>query len=62
MVTEYYFNTRTGRVERGKKSGWQDLMGPYASADEAARAYEIARGRTEEADEADREWKEEWEG
>lgn len=60
MGEQYYFNTRTGRVERGKQSGWQDRMGPYASAGEARKAYEIARERNVRADEAEKKWEEAW--
>ncbi|MGO1591818.1 MAG: hypothetical protein ACTHW1_04735 [Ancrocorticia sp.] len=60
MGTEYYFNTRTGSVEKGKKSGWQDRMGPYVSPEEALRAYKIARERTKRADDDEAAWKEAW--
>ncbi|MFT3942939.1 MAG: hypothetical protein QM705_03835 [Ancrocorticia sp.] len=60
MEGEYYLNTRTGEVEKGKRSGWRDRMGPYASAEEAARAFEIARERNAASDTAEKRWREEW--
>ncbi len=36
----------------------KDRLGPYSSREEAERAIEKARERTEEEDERDREWKE----
>ncbi len=33
-----------------------NLMGPYDSPEEAARAYEIAAARTEKWDQEDEEW------
>ncbi|WP_237767675.1 MULTISPECIES: hypothetical protein [unclassified Serinicoccus] len=55
---EYWFNTKSGQVQRGDdpdlpRSG--DLMGPYDSEQEASRAYEIAAAKTEKWDEEDRE-------
>ncbi|WP_084037910.1 hypothetical protein [Demequina sp. NBRC 110053] len=57
-ATEYWFNTRTRMVEKGRQSSWEHLMGPYSSEAEAARALEKAQQRTEEWDEDDREWRE----
>lgn len=37
---EFWFNTRTGEVERGKQSIAMDRLGPFATADEAAHAKE----------------------
>lgn len=55
----YWYNLRTGQVEtEGSKSRGEDLMGPYATHDEAAHALQKARERTEEWDEADRRWNE----
>ena len=56
---EFWFNMVTRQVEEGKVSPGADRMGPYASAEEAAQAFEIARERTEAADEADRDWADE---
>ena len=54
---EYYFNTRTRMVEKGRQSAWEDLMGPYASADEAQQAIAKAQERVDAWDEEDAAWK-----
>lgn len=57
--TQYWFNVRTGRVETVyDKSQAKDLLGPYPSHADAARALERARERTEAWDEEDRRWRE----
>ena len=50
---DYWFNVKTGQVEKGHQSRGANLMGPYDSAEEAARAYEIAREKTERWDAED---------
>ena len=56
-MTEYWFNTRTGRVEETEeRSPSRDVLGPYASRAEAERALEIARQRTEQWDAEDAAW------
>ena len=52
----YWFNQRTGQVEFGPKSIALDRLGPFDSAEEAARAEQIIaerarRLREEEAEE-----------
>jgi hypothetical protein len=52
----YWFNQRTGQVEVGPKSIALDRLGPFDSAEEAARAEKIIaerarRLREEEAEE-----------
>ena len=55
----FWFNTRTGQVETDEDKGQgKDLMGPYASREEAANALASARQRTEAWDEEDRRWRE----
>lgn len=55
---EYYFNTRTGQVEQVTDKGQgKDLLGPYASREEAEQALATANQRTEEWDREDREWR-----
>jgi hypothetical protein len=49
----WYFDTSTGEVTQGKKSGWDTRMGPYSSKAEAERALKTAHARTEAADEWD---------
>lgn len=61
MEGEYYLNTRTGEVEKGKRSGWQYRMGPYPTAEAAAQAFEIARERNAASDAAEKQWREAWE-
>ncbi|MDO5662408.1 MAG: SPOR domain-containing protein [Brachybacterium sp.] len=57
-MAEYYFNIVTHQVEEGRQSHGSDLMGPYASREEAARALENARERNVQWDDEDREWNE----
>ena len=51
---EYWFNTRTRMVEKGRQSSWEHLMGPYATFEEAAGALEIAQHRNEAWEDDDR--------
>ncbi|TQL03880.1 SPOR domain-containing protein [Cellulomonas sp. SLBN-39] len=53
MAEEYWFNTRTHEVEAGRRSDWSQVMGPYATREEAERALETARRRTERWDAQD---------
>lgn len=53
---EYYFNTSTRMVEKGRQSSWEHLMGPYASEEEAAKAMETAAKRSKAWDDDDRKW------
>ena len=57
-MAEYWFNTKTRQVEEGHQSDWSNLLGPYATREEADRALESAQANTERWDEADREWDE----
>lgn len=58
----FWFNTKTHQVETHDdpaRARSADLMGPYDSEAEAARAYEIAAQRTarwDEEDRAEQEW------
>lgn len=60
---QYWFNTTTGQVEEDldeERSRAAELMGPYASREDAADALETARARTEAWDEeekAEDEWR-----
>ena len=54
---EFYYNTRTHMVERGRLSPWEHLIGPYFTHAEAERALEIAKARTADWDEDDAAWK-----
>ncbi len=53
---EYYFNTRTRMVEKGRQSSWEHLMGPYDTPEEAAGALEIAKARNAQWDHDDDRW------
>ncbi len=46
-MAEYYYNTRTHEVEEGRRSDWSQLMGPYATREEAEGALERAQARNE---------------
>lgn len=55
----YWYNVNTGKVETEEDRGpSEDLMGPYATEEEAARALQIAREKTERWDEQDKAWDE----
>lgn len=45
---QWWFNHKTGQVEKGRQSLGLHRDGPFASAEEAARAPEIARERARE--------------
>ncbi len=57
--SEYYYNTRTGQVERGKQSAAVHRMGPYPTAEAAAEAYARAAESNEAWEEEDRAWRDE---
>lgn len=52
----WYYCTKHNRVEHGQTCRAADLLGPYPDKATAERALEIARERTQAADEADRRW------
>ena len=54
--TEYYFNTKTQMVEKGRQSSWEHLMGPYDTPEDAANAMEIAKQRSKAWDADDKAW------
>ncbi|CAG7845432.1 hypothetical protein USB125703_01698 [Pseudoclavibacter triregionum] len=57
---EFWFNTSTGEVEEGQQSLASELVGPFATREEAAKAPERLQERArqwaeeEAAEEADR--------
>lgn len=55
-TVEFYFNTRTKMVEKGRQSSWEHLMGPYDSREEAERALDIAQQRNDEWEDDDDAW------
>jgi len=54
---EYFFNTRTQMVEKGRQSSWEHLMGPYDTPEEASQALEIARKKSQAWDADDAAWR-----
>ena len=54
----FYYNINTRQVERWGQSPETDLLGPFATAEEAANAFEIIRAREERKEAEDREWRE----
>ncbi|MBB5831354.1 SPOR domain-containing protein [Brachybacterium aquaticum] len=54
--TQYYYNLTTGAVEEGPQSSMSDLMGPYASREEAQKALATAAKRNEKWDQDDASW------
>ncbi|TQJ51142.1 methionine aminopeptidase [Phycicoccus sp. SLBN-51] len=56
----FWFNISTGKVETDEtRSRGEDVMGPYATEEEASHALETARAKTERWDEEDRAWADE---
>lgn len=43
---KFYFNTKTNQVEGEEGGRAADRLGPYDTAEEASRAYEIAREKS----------------
>ena len=53
----FWYNTATGQVETDDNRGQaQDVMGPYETEAEAAKALQTAHERTEKWDQEDRQW------
>lgn len=57
-MSEFYYNTKTGQVEEGNQSPAIELMGPFATREEAQHALDNAEARNEQWDEATEEWNE----
>ena len=54
----YWYNVDTGKVETDENRSRSELvLGPYATEEEARRAVETARARTDKWDEEDRAWR-----
>lgn len=51
---KYWYNLKTGEVERGMQAPAPDRAGPFDTAEEAARAPEIMRERSRQWDEEER--------
>ncbi|WGW13457.1 SPOR domain-containing protein [Saxibacter everestensis] len=54
---QYWYNTKTREVEKGHKSSWTHLMGPYATEAEAASALAKAEARNDAWQAEDDKWK-----
>jgi hypothetical protein len=52
-MTEYWFNVRTHEIEEDRQSDWSQLIGPYATRAEAAKALEKVQQRNEAWDKDD---------
>jgi hypothetical protein len=57
LAPQYWYNVRTGEVEEGRQSSWSHLMGPYDTREDAARALDTARRRTDAWDDDDARWR-----
>ena len=51
---KFWYNLRTGQVERGMQTPAPDRAGPFDTAEEAARAPEIIRERSRQWEEDER--------
>lgn len=56
--TQFYYNLSTGNVEEGAQSPGTELMGPYATRQEAEQALSTAAARNEKWDQDDADWEE----
>lgn len=62
---QYFYNTRTRMVEKGRQSSWEHLLGPFDTEEEARGALEKAQERNEaweEQDEREAQEEAEWRG
>ncbi|WP_080793966.1 hypothetical protein [Corynebacterium pacaense] len=50
---KWYYDLSTGEVSQGKKSGFENRMGPYDTEQEAREALQISQQRNEAADDWD---------
>lgn len=53
---KFWFNVKTGKVERGPESSWENRMGPYDTEVEAREALERAAQRNRQWDDEDGNW------
>ncbi|AIX99734.1 hypothetical protein ART_0136 [Arthrobacter sp. PAMC 25486] len=49
-MAQYWYNVETQEVEKDAQSGWQSLIGPYESREQAEEALDKVRARNEAAD------------
>mgnify|MGYP003373918717 FL=1 len=56
---QYWYNVTRGCVETDETRGQgEDVLGPFATQEEAQKALDTAKARTEKWDDEDREWNE----
>lgn len=53
---KWYFNTRTNEPEYGRRSQWDEIMGPYETREDALHAWERVRARNEEWMQQESQW------
>jgi hypothetical protein len=53
---QFWYNTYTHAVEEGAQSDYRQLIGPYASREEAQHALERAAQRNEEWEDSNARW------
>ncbi|NKE08899.1 MULTISPECIES: SPOR domain-containing protein [Kocuria] len=54
---EFWYNLKTREVEVGPQSDYSQLMGPYASREDAQRALQTAAENTKRWDDNEREYR-----
>lgn len=52
-MSEYWFNVNTKQIEEGPQSDWSQLLGPYATREEAQSALARVQANNEKWDESD---------
>lgn len=52
-MSEFWYNITTHEIEEDRQSDWSQLIGPYATRDEAEHALEKVRARNEQWDKQD---------
>ena len=53
---QFWFNTQTKTVEKGRQSHYRDLMGPYPTQQAAEQALTTAASRNDSWDDEDDRW------
>lgn len=53
---KYWYNVKTGQVEYGPESNWENRMGPYDTEDQAKAALARAAQRNRDWDTDDEDW------
>ncbi|SFV22504.1 SPOR domain-containing protein [Micrococcus terreus] len=52
-MSEYWFNVNTKQIEEGPQSDWSQLLGPYATREEAQSALAKVQANNDKWDESD---------